>query len=464
MAVTPHIDQIPPQNLEAERAVLGAMLMDADAANIAAEILEARDFYPQRHQLLFESITRLTESDRVVELDILLVRDALGKENKLEAIGGSEYLLDLANSVPSAAHVEHYAELIKDDAGRRHLIQALSQVLQQAFQGADGYETLLGRAEEALFEASSANVRRDFATSKDVIQKVLDSVEKLLGEGSTFTGLTTDFYDLDNITGGLRRGELIVLGGRPSCGKTTLALNVALHAALKGLPVGIFSLEMKHEGLLRDLLSMESRVSFHKEDGLYLRDEEMQRIMEKVGPLTDAPIFVDETGSLPIAVLRARARRLRRQHKAALFIVDYLQLVTAERRRDGNREQEIAFISRNLKAMAKELDCPVLALSQLNREAQKVARRPNMADLRESGAIEQDADIILLLSRENPDDEQEGTSEPGMPELRGTETGQVRMHLDVAKNRNGPTRAVSLQFHMNHLRFESLRFGTEAGF
>jgi replicative DNA helicase len=449
------LDRIPPQNPDAERGVLGAMLLDPDAANAAAEILTAEDFYPRRHRIIYEAILELSDAGRPT--DVLVCEEALRLAGRLEESGGAEYLRDLLAAVPSAANAEYYAQLVKESAVKRHLIQTCTRVIQQAYDGSAAPVDLLDEAERGIFAISEAHAQRDYAPVKAVIQKVLDSLERLHGQENALTGMATDYSDLDRLTGGFRDGELIVLGGRPSCGKTTLALNIALRAALKGLPVGVFSLEMTHEQLVRNMLSMQSRVSFHKEDGLYLQDEEWARVMEEAGELAKSPVFVDDSDHLPVQVLRARARRLKHTEKIRLVIVDYLQLVRGPAKAE-NRQQEIAEISRSLKGLAKELSCPVLALSQLSRDVEKTGRRPSMADLRESGAIEQDADVILLLSREESAEE---AAESGSADVAGQ---SVLMHLDVAKNRNGRCGPVKLQFQMDKLRFESVLFGADATF
>lgn len=437
------VDRIPPNDLEAERAVLGSMLIDADAVTVCGEMLTARDFYPLKHRIAFDAIMAL--ADRHEAVDMLTVRHELQERGNLEKFGDASALLDLSNCVPSAAHVEEYANVVKQYAVRRAMVRMGTRLVHSGFRSDEETPALLADAERELFSLSESNGPHEPKPVRNIIGQALQELEEMTqNPDRNIWGAPTDYPDLDNVVGGCRDGEIIVIGGRPGAGKTSLAVNIALRFALRGDPVAIFSLEMSEMELTRRMLSIQSRVVFQKQDGLYLSDEEWQNVLAAGDEMAGTNIFIDDSSALKLRTLKTRARRLAHAQGVKLLIVDYLQLVQGTR--GENRQQDVAEISRDLKALAGEIGAPILALSQLNREASKERRHPSMADLRESGAIEQDADVILLLSPEDDTD----------PNADTTTT-----RVNVAKNRNGRTGRVHLTFRRDRMRFESCAFGSE---
>jgi replicative DNA helicase len=430
-----------PHNADAERAVLGGLLLDPDALPVARDIVTAEDFYRQAHGDVFAAMVTLFEANRPVDLNTL--RETLERDGRLEALGGLAYLVSLAQGVPTAANVAYYARIVKDKAIVRRLIETATHVAERAYEHGGEAEPFLREAEQAVFKISEDRVRLAFLPAREAVRAAFRQIERLYERKENITGVPTGFADLDKMLAGLQPSDLVIVAGRPSMGKTAFCLNIARYAAVEGqVPVGVFSLEMAKEQIAFRLLGTEAKVEFHRLRSGALRREEWPQLTRAAGTLARAPIFVDDTPALPVQELRAKARRLKGEHRLGLIVVDYLQLL---RGRSGSerREQEISEISRTLKAIAKELSVPVVALSQLNRQVESRSdRRPQLSDLRESGAIEQDADVILFIYRDevyNPD-----TQDKGMAEVI------------IGKQRNGPTGVARLAFISQFTAFESL--------
>ncbi len=431
-------ERVPPQDLHAERAVLGSILIDNEVLGEVLTLLRAEDFYRTGHRILFQAITSLF--DRGSAIDVVIVRDELERTGRLEEAGGEDALLALAEAVPTSANAEHYAKIVRDRALRRSVIRACTEVIQEAFEGdAEGRE-LLDRAESRLFrldrEADSGETAR--------ISEVMDPIFKQIESGrQALSGVPTPYHGLDDLTGGLQPSELVVVAGRPSMGKTTFALNVAEHVGVvEQVPVVVFSLEMAKTQLVMNMLCSHAQVNALELRRGVVKDEDLSRLVAAAGRLSEAPIYIDDTPALSELALRAKVRRLKSRHGIGLVIVDYLQLMDAAGGgRSESRQQEISQISRSLKSLARELSIPVIAISQLNRAVDsREDHRPRMSDLRESGAIEQDADLILFLYREeyyHPDNEEK----------------QGLAEVIVAKQRNGPTGSVTLSFVSRYMRF-----------
>jgi replicative DNA helicase len=435
------ISEALPHSEEAERSVLGAILLDNHQFDTAREILTSALFYSPRNQLIFDVLQQLME--RGSALDVLTVKTELERAGLLQQTGGPAYLAELLEGVPRSANVEHYARIVREKGMLRELIRCAQGILASAQQGRETTEQLLDDAEKAIFQVAEQRLRSGFIPLSVTAEESLKAIEELTQHQQLITGVPSGYPQLDEMTAGLQRGELIVLAARPSMGKTSLAMNIAAHAALNhGRTVGVFSLEMSHQQLFFRLLCSEGHVDAHKLRTGRVDREEWQGIIKVFGRLSGAPIFIDDTPGIGVMEMRAKSRRLKREHGLDLLVVDYLQLMRG-RGRHENRQQEISDISRSLKELAKELDLPLLALSQLSRAPEQRggdARRPQLSDLRESGAIEQDADVVMFLYREElykRDD----------PELRG------KAELIVGKQRNGPTGMVPLHFIRDFTRF-----------
>lgn len=438
--------KLPPHSIEAEQSVLGGLLLENDALDRVADMLGAEDFYRHDHRLIYENISRLIEHSKPA--DIVTVAEALDSNAQLASVGGIAYLGALAQNTPSAANIRRYAEIVRERAVMRKLVEVGSGIADSAFspQGKDVAQ-LLDEAEARIFEIAEGGQRskQGFVDIKTILPQVADRIDQLFQRDnpSDVTGIPTGFSDLDSMTSGLQAGDLVIVAGRPSMGKTAFSLNIAENVALAtGLPVAVFSMEMAATQLAMRMIGSVGRLDQHKMRTGRLEDEDWVRLTTALGKLNDAPIFIDESAGLNALEVRARARRLHRQcGKLGLIVLDYLQLMSATRTGE-NRATEISEISRSLKALAKELDVPVIALSQLNRSLeQRPNKRPVMSDLRESGAIEQDADVILFIYRDevyNPDSQDKGTAE-----------------IIIGKQRNGPIGTVRLTFLGEHTRFES---------
>jgi len=437
----PNIRKIPPHSLEAEESVLGGILIDNNALDRAVEFIVADDFYREAHRKIFRAMQELNQRGEPV--DLVTLTDALRARGELQDIGGAAYLGELVEKVPTAAHVAFYARIVRHKAVVRSLIQATTEIAALGFESSADVDQLLDDAEHKIFEISERKVRPSFFRIRDIMVDSMKAIEQLYERKELVTGVPTGFVDLDRMTAGLQPADLIVIAGRPSMGKTAFALNIAQYTALTAkVGVAVFSLEMAKEQLVLRLLCSEARVDQSKVRAGFAAERDFPKLAMAASRLAEAPIYIDDTPALSVLELRAKARRLKREResKLGLIVVDYLQLM---RGHDGvdSREQEISGISRSLKALAKELSVPVIALSQLNRQVENRAeKRPIMADLRESGAIEQDADVIAFLYR---------------PIVYDKNAEERAAEVIIAKQRNGPIGTVPLTFMSEYTRFEN---------
>ena len=431
--------RLPPQSVEAEQAVLGCMLIDPEAAPRVFHTLTEKSFYSTAHAYIYSAMSALFENNETI--DTISVTNQLKKSGKLENIGGVYFITGLSTDAPSATNVEYYAKIVKEKEILRSIIQSAVQMSTQAYDSKEDATIVLDQAEQILFDLSQDAERGRFKSIEPVLHDVLDNWGSR--KKGTLTGVPTGYYDLDDLLSGLQKSDLIICAGRPSMGKTALALSIARNAALEyGHRVGVFSLEMSNTQLVERLITAEARVDSHLVRTGRLPKNEWKRLAQAAGPLSEAEIFIDDSAGLNIMDLRAKARQLKAEHDVELIIVDYIQLLNAGSKIES-RQQEISFISRSLKALAKDLNIPVLALSQLSRAVEnRTDHRPIMSDLRESGAIEQDADVILFIYRKyvySRDEEDKGLGE-----------------IIVGKHRNGPTGSIDISFLSQYAKFENL--------
>ncbi len=429
-----------PNNLDAERSVLGAILLDNHALNAAIENLRAEDFFLDQHRRVFTQMIALAESQQAI--DLVTLTEELHRRGDLEAAGGAPYLASLADGMPKVSNIEHYARIVKEKAMLRNLIHATHNIQQNAFEGEDGADAILDNAESSIFALAEDRVKAGLVSIKDVVKDNFERLERIFREGKSITGISTGYGELDKLLSGLQPSELIILAARPSQGKTALALNFAENIAIRGgEPVAIFSLEMSKESLLQRLIASVAQIDAHKFRTGHLSKEDWRRMTEALGGISSAPVWIDDAGSNSVLEIGAKARRLMRDKGLKLLIVDYLQLITA-RGRFNSRQEEVSSISRNLKGLAKELKIPVLVLSQLTRAPEREERGPQLSDLRESGAIEQDADVVMFIYRPN------FYKKDAAPEERD------QADILIAKQRNGPTDKVKFVFRSRLTRFE----------
>lgn len=434
--------KIPPQNLDAEKSLLGAVLIDEETLADISEHVTAKDFYEKRHSIIYAGMMRLYEKHKPV--DLLTLTDELKRKKDLDDVGGSAYLTELTNYVPTAAHAEAYAELVAQKAVRRRLIKASGEISELGYDEETTTQELLEKAEAELFSVSDQSLKQDLVSLESILTESFDRMEELHRNKGTLRGIRTGYRDLDNMTAGLQRSDLIVLAARPAMGKTTLVTNLAYNVAtIAKQPVLFFSLEMSKEQLVDRMLADASGVDAWNIRTGNLSDDDFSKLSEAMGEMAEAPIFIDDTPGATVLEIRTKARRVMHEQPLGLIIVDYLQLMQGSGRGDGNRVQEVSEISRGLKLVARELNVPVIALSQLSRSVESRSPQvPQLADLRESGSIEQDADIVMFIYREayyNPETERENITD-----------------LIIAKHRNGPTGKIELYFHPERLRFMSL--------
>jgi len=434
--------KIPPQNIDAEKSLLGAVLIDEETLADISEHVTEKDFYEKRHSTIFGAMMNLYEKHKPV--DLLTLTDVLKRKKELDIIGGSAYLTDLTNYVPTSAHAETYAEIVAQKAVRRRLIKASSDISELGYNEETTTEELLEKAESELFSVSDQSLKQDIVSIESILTESFDRMEELHRNKGALRGVRTGYRDLDTMTAGLQRSDLIVLASRPAMGKTTLVTNLAYNVAtIAKQPVLFFSLEMSKEQLVDRMLADSSGVDAWNIRTGNLSDDDFSKLSEAMGELAEAPIFIDDTPGLSVLEMRTKARRANHEQPLGLVIVDYLQLMQGSGRSDGNRVQEVGEISRGLKLIARELNVPVIGLSQLSRSVESRSPQiPQLADLRESGSIEQDADIVMFIYREayyNPETERENITD-----------------LFIAKHRNGPTGKVELYFDPERLRFTSL--------
>jgi replicative DNA helicase len=431
----------PPQNISAEQAALGSMLLQEDAILHGVDILRPEDFYQKSHQNIFKCILELFEKSRGV--DLVTLTEELNRKNLLEEIGGVTYLTNLINSVPTAANIEHYIKIIEEKSILRNLINNATKIVSMGYEEKEDAKILLDKAEHLVFEISDRNIRQSFVPIKEIIQDSYEKIEDLYHRGGFITGVPSGYEELDDITTGFQPSELIVVAGRPGMGKTAFCMNIAQYVSInKNIPVAIFSLEMSKSQLVQRMLCSEARIDSHNLRKGRLAEVDWAPLSMAAGRLASAPIFIDDSAGISGLEIRAKARRLKAQCNLGLVIIDYLQLMQTAGRVE-NRQQEISEISRSLKGLARELNVPVVAVSQLSRAVeQREERRPRLSDLRESGAIEQDADLVIFIYREEyykPKTEKKGISE-----------------IIISKQRNGPTGKVDLTFIKEYAKFENL--------
>lgn len=451
-AGTPAYDRQPPFSPEAEASVLGGMLIDGAAVAKAVEAVDDSMFYREAHRRLFRAMTRLFEQGSVV--DVITVSEELKKGNDLEQAGGLEYLATLLEAVPTAANLDYHARIVREKALLRRLIDAAHAIERDVHEpGERSVEEVLDQAEQRVFRVSESRDRAGFVWIKEVLYPVFEHIERLLESPTDIPGLETGFRDLDRMTTGLHAGDLAIVAGRPAMGKTSWVLNVAQSVAIEHeVPVAVFSLEMSKEQLVQRFLCAEGRVNAQRLRRGKLANEEYQRLARAVALLNTARIWIDDSATANVLEMKAKARRLKAEQDVGLVVVDYIQLMTGARRTD-NRVQEVGEISRGLKSLARELEVPVVALSQLSRAPeQRPDRRPQLSDLRESGSIEQDADLVMFLYRQ---EYYHGPTDKDGNSLEG------KAELIVAKQRNGPTGTVDLFFHKEYTRFDSMSAGPE---
>lgn len=441
-ATDPSLHHLPPQNLEAEASLLSAVLIDNTALLDIVEILVPDDFYRSAHQRIFEAITDLFARSEPV--DLVTLANILKEKGHLEDIGGAAFLSALVDTAPMAVNAGHYAKIVHDKANLRRLIAKSNQIVQRCFEDRGNVDEVLDFAEQSVFEIAESKSRKSFHPISALIEKNIDKLEERQGNRTLITGVPTGFTDLDYLTSGFQPSDLIILAARPSMGKTALALNIARNTAVEtNTAVALFSLEMSKEQLTMRMLCSEARVDSHRLRGGFLSSDDWTNITQAASVLSEAPVFIDDSPDLTALDVRAKARRLKMDKPLGLIIIDYLQLMQG-RRNIERRDLEISDISRSLKALAKELDVPVIALSQLNRKLEeRTDKRPKLSDLRESGALEQDADVVMFIYRDEVYNREENNPNIGQAEII------------VAKHRNGPTGDVPLAFRHAYTRFEN---------
>ena len=431
----------PPQNISAEQAALGSMLLQEDAVLHGVDILRPEDFYKKSHQIIFKCILELFEKSRGV--DLVTLTEELNRINLLEDIGGVTYLTNLINSVPTAANIEYYIKIIEEKSILRNLINNATKIISMGYEEKEDAKVLLDKAEHLVFEISQRNIRQSFVPIKELITDSYEKIEDLYHREEFITGVSSGFDEFDEITTGFQPSEFIVIAGRPAMGKTAFCMSIAQYASIsKNTPVAIFSLEMSKSQLVQRMLCSEARIDAHNLRKGRLAEKDWAPLSNAAGRLASAPIFIDDTAGITCLEIKAKARRLKAQHNLGLVIIDYLQLIASSGGIE-NRQQEISEISRSLKGLARELNVPVIAVSQLSRAVeQRIERRPRLSDLRESGAIEQDADLVVFIYREEyykPKTEKKGIAE-----------------VIISKQRNGPTGQINLAFVKEYAKFENL--------
>src|SRR5687767_1737852 len=443
----PYRDRRPPYSEDAEQAVLGAMLMDADAVMRAAEYVDDTMFYREGNRRIYRAMITLAERGEVV--DPLTLANELTRKGELDASGGKDYIGFLVDAVPTAANIEYHAKIVREKALMRRLIEASTLTVSEAFEGSERAEDLLDRAEQRIFELAQDRDQEGFTRIKELLWPTMERIEALHGSGSSITGVPSGFTDLDEMTAGFQKADLVIVAARPSMGKTAFTLNIAQYAALEAnVPVAFFSLEMSKDSLVQRMLTAEARIDAQRLRRGMLRDDDFPRLARAAGILGSAPVWIDDTPGITVLEMRSKARRLKAENGIGLVIVGYLQLMQGPSGVE-NRQQEMSIISRGLKALAKELDVPVVSLTTLSRAPEQrtgEGKRPQLSDLRESGAIEQDADLVMFLYRQEMYDgpvDKDGNSIEG------------RAEVIVGKQRNGPTGIVNLHFHKQYTRFEN---------
>ena len=436
------LDKLPPQNLDAEMAVLGSMLLDEEAISVAVERIDSGCFYKDIHRKIFQAISDLFNANKAVDLITLI--DALKKSGSLDEVGGASYLTSLANAVPTAANINHYANIVREKYILRTLINNSTKIISVCHESQGNIAEVVDTAERLIFEVSDRKNQGTYLHLKEIIKDSIETIDRLYQNKAHVTGVPTGYVDFDLKTAGLQASDLVIIAGRPSMGKSAFALGIAEYAGvIEKVPTAIFSLEMSKEQLVQRMLCAHARVDAHKVRTGYLATSDWPRLTAAAGKLSEAPIYIDDTPAISVMELRAKARRLKSHHGIKLIILDYMQLMRGTASNMESRQQEISEISRSLKALARELSVPVIAISQLSRAVEsRTDHRPQLSDLRESGAIEQDADVVVLILREeyyNPSPDNQGVAE-----------------VIIAKQRNGPVGSLRLAFIKEFTRFDNL--------
>lgn len=446
--------KVPPQNIEAEQCVLGGVLLENEAISKVLEIMIADDFYRESHRKICHSMIELFEKSEPI--DLITLTNILKSKNQLDEVGGAAYLASLVDSIPTAANIGYYAKIVKEKSILRGLINAATEIVARGYEDGGDVVDLLDQAEKSIFQISESQIKPSFYEIKSILKESFKTIEKLYESREIVTGVPTGFDEIDKLTTGFQPADLIIIAGRPSMGKTAFSLNIAQYAAIKkNIPAALFSLEMSKEQLVLRMLCSEAKVDAHRLRGGFLGEEDWPKLTRAAGILSEAPIFIDDTPALSVLEMRAKTRRLMAEHTLGLVIVDYLQLMRgrglfARGRSSETREQEISDITRSLKSLAKELHIPVIALSQLNRRVEeRQNKRPQLADLRESGAIEQDADLIAFIYRDEIYDRSDDNPNKGIAEII------------IGKQRNGPVGEVKLAFLDKYTTFENLAWVKE---
>jgi replicative DNA helicase len=440
-------ERVPPQATEVEQAVLGAMLMQKEAIGKAIETIDKDCFYRDDHQKIFEALIHLYDENKPV--DIITVSEELSSRKQLDQVGGRMYLIELTERIATTANIEYHCNIVLEKSTLRKLIDTSTQIVSQCYDAAQDVDDLLDRAEQGIFSISEKRIKEGFIPLGDLLPHTFEAIEEYQKKGGMITGIPTSFTELDTLTGGLQKSDLVVVASRPSMGKTAFCLSMAEHMAIEDkIPVGIFSLEMAKSQLAQRMLCSRARFSTYKMRTGKISDHEYSNLAVAVGPLAEAKIFIDDTPNLGILQMRAKARRLKAQYDVGVIIVDYLQLMQGPRNTES-RQQEISMISRSLKGLAKELEVPVVAVSQLSRKVEDRGgdKRPMLADLRESGAIEQDADVVIFVYR---------PEFYGIEKFRDGALTQGVAEIIVSKHRNGPTGDLRLTFIKDYARFENM--------
>ncbi len=438
MSIMETMSRMPPHNMEAEQSVLGCMLLDKESVATATDFLDSDDFYADAHKEIFDSMVEIY--DRGEPVDLVTVTEQLRQRGTLEAVGGVAYLSDLSMAVPSTANIKYYVDIVEEKAILRRLIAACNEIIKQSYEAREEIDLIIDHAEKSIFQITQRNTASDFEPIKTVLLDTYAKIEELSKNKGKIIGVPTGFHDFDQKTSGLQPSDFILVAGRPSMGKTSFVLNIAQYAAIRAnVPVAIFSLEMSKDQLVQRMLSAEANVELQKIRTGDLSEEDWIKLVEAAGPLSQAPIYIDDTPGISVMEMRSKARRLKLEKGLGMIIIDYLQLMSG-RGRAESRQQEISEISRSLKALARELGVPVVTLSQLSRAPEaRTDHRPMLSDLRESGAIEQDADLVAFLYRDeyyNPDTEKKNIAE-----------------VIIAKQRNGPTGTVELVWLGQYTKF-----------
>jgi replicative DNA helicase len=446
MATTGLKDRIPPNNQDAEIATLGALLLDSDSLSTVVHYLRPEDFYKTAHQRVFQAVLKLFERNEAI--DLITLTEELKNESLLEACGGAAYISRLTSAVPTSANVRYYAQIVQDCSIRRNLARIASSIVSDSFDDTQEVRLIIEEAERQIFEITDKQHAGTFQPAKEVVSRTIEAIEKLYHTKDAYIGIPSGFSELDTLTSGFQNSEFIVIGARPSVGKTALALTMAANMAIHNkFPVGFFTLEMSSMALMQRMLASEARIRSNSLRSGFLKPSDFHKLTEAASKIYEAPLYIEDTPSLRLLDLRALARRMRHQFNVSIIFIDYLTLITSENR-DLARHEQIAEISRSLKALARELDIPVVALSQVRRESE--GKQPNLADLRESGSIEQDADVVIFLHRErlSADSEEEMS--------RNIETDLI-----VAKQRNGPVGSMKIAFIPQYTKFENMVKGAD---